>query len=383
MPVEGLPVEQKRLLLFLTRGMSLREWERLGLFERELALYRRLVDHGWEVGIVSYGGRDEQEYEQRLAGMSVFSNAAGLPLTVYERIIPWLHGRRLRHYSVLKTNQALGGEAARITARVLKKPLVARCGFLWSWNTEKDGNSRAARRARHLEGRLFRAARRIVLTTPAMAEIVANQWPEVARQIRIIPNYVETDRFCPRPATEEADGEGMFDTDLLFVGRLSAEKNLFALLDAIHPLNIRLKVIGGGPLEAELRDHPASREGRVLWMGRIPHEELPKHFRSCRGFVLPSLYEGHPKALIEAMSCGCPVIGTDVPGIREVLEHRRTGLLCPTDAEGLRAAIQTLLQDPPLSANLGSAARSTAVERFALARIVEQEIDVLTEAICQ
>src|SRR3546814_18364330 len=76
-----------------------------------------------------------------------------------------------------------------------------------------------------------------------------------------------------------------------------------------------------------------------------------------RIFVLPSSYEGHPKTLLEAMACGAAVIGTDVPGIREVIEDGRTGLLCAPTAAALRDAIERLLSDEPLRRRLGGHAR--------------------------
>ena len=63
-------------------------------------------------------------------------------------------------------------------------------------------------------------------------------------------------------------------------------------------------------------------------------------------FVLPSFYEGHPKALLEAMSCGAPVLGADSPGIRELIRHGNTGYLCGTDLRSIRVALEELLSSP-------------------------------------
>ena len=79
------------------------------------------------------------------------------------------------------------------------------------------------------------------------------------------------------------------------------------------------------------------------------------------------------------MSCGRPVIGTDVPGIRELIRHRETGFLCGTSPADIRAAIQAVLSDSDLRIRIGRQAREFVVEHFALERAVEMETALLDE----
>ena len=105
--------------------------------------------------------------------------------------------------------------------------------------------------------------------------------------------------------------------------------------------------------------------------------DLPAIMQDWDLFVLPSLYEGHPKALIEAMAAGLPVVGSNVIGIREIITDGENGLLAEPDADSLRAAIQRLIQDRALRQRLGRAAREHAVQHFSLDRIVELELEML------
>jgi glycosyltransferase involved in cell wall biosynthesis len=115
----------------------------------------------------------------------------------------------------------------------------------------------------------------------------------------------------------------------------------------------------------------------VTFLGVRPHAELPALLSRSAVFVLPSHYEGHPKALLEAMACGVPVVGTRVAGIRDLLRHRETGYLCGTSAAEIREALREVLGDAALSARMSAGARAYVCERLALTTVVAQELAVL------
>jgi glycosyltransferase involved in cell wall biosynthesis len=138
--------------------------------------------------------------------------------------------------------------------------------------------------------------------------------------------------------------------------------------------------VGEGSLRAEMAAL-AAREGvDVRFSGNVPHRGLPPIFAGADVFVLPSHFEGHPKALLEAMSCGLPTVGADSPGIREVLCDGETGLLCGTDAGSIRTAIRRVLGDRELAARLGTAARAYVVANDSLDLTLERELRVLSAA---
>ena len=97
-------------------------------------------------------------------------------------------------------------------------------------------------------------------------------------------------------------------------------------------------------------------------------------------FVLPSLYEGLPKSLIEAMTAGVPVVATKVHGSESLIRHLQTGWLCEdTSVASLREGLQTLLRDSSLRSQIGRSARKYAVEHFSIEKVVEREIGVYKE----
>ena len=218
-----------------------------------------------------------------------------------------------------------------------------------------------------MEASVFRSADRVVVTTPAMRQTIIERYKVEPDRIRIIPNYVETERFKPSPDNRQPNL-------LCFVGRLHEEKNISALLDAIRGLDVELHIIGGGSLQKQLIAKAQGVQAKVRFLGNVPNAELPEYLNRSSLFILPSHIEHHPKALLEAMSCGLPVIGTNVPGIREVIRHRDTGYLCNTPPEDIRAAIREVLGDPGLCIQMGTNARNFIVESCALKKVKEMEL---------
>jgi len=347
------------------------------MFEREVALYRRLQGRGVQVTFVTYGDASEFGYASRIPGIRILCNRWGIPRQLYERWLPWLHMPWLRRADIFKTNQTNGAEVALRAAQLWRKPLVARCGYMWSlFAARKEGaDSEAARYVRAQETKVFNAADRVVVTADDMKQYVMEQYGIADGQVRVVPNYVLTDLFRPEPEN------GYHPARLCFVGRLEPQKNLFALLESLRGLEIELEIIGTGPQRGALEAAAREKGVKAHFLGNRPHSELPQHFNKAAIVVLPSLYEGHPKSLLEAMACGRPVIGADSPGIREVIRHGETAWLCGTDPASIREAIRELLARPGLRNQLGQNARQFVVENFAIDRIVDLELSLLRELV--
>ena len=361
-----------KLALFFSRGVSLELWEQTGLLSREVALYQRLQSFGMETVFVTYGGKADQEIATQLPGITALTNRWRLPERVYAHAIPFLHRSELSDCHLFKTNQITGSEVALRSARFWNKPIVARCGYLLSTIMKNEGTEEEFQRVCELENELFTASACGMVTTPQIARTLQDRNPSGTAPLFIQPNYIDTNLFAP-------DFTAKKNIDLLYIGRLSREKNVAALLAAIRPLTCNLTVIGNGPLKSKLQQEFADLSSRVTWVESVPNAELPAWLKRAKMFVLPSFYEGHPKALLEAMACGLPVIGSDVSGIRELIAHNITGLLSETDETSLRHAITTLASQNSLRDNIGQAARRFVETSFPLEKLAEREYTILQQ----
>lgn len=120
------------------------------------------------------------------------------------------------------------------------------------------------------------------------------------------------------------------------------------------------------------------REGTVTALGW--RDDMAAVFASATIVCLPSYREGLPKALLEAAASARPIVTTDVPGCREIVQHGVNGLLVPArDAHALAAALHRLIADPVLRARLGSAGRALVEAEFTLPRIIAETLAVYAE----
>lgn len=360
-----------QLFLFMTEGMSLACWRDLGMLERELALYRRLAPQLAGVIIVSYGGREDSRIIREFSGIQVICNHWGLPLRFYRRLLPRLVAKSVRGPALFKSNQVRGAKLALQQARRCGVAFVARCGYLLAdFEARAHGQGSAPHRiAQQLEQQVFRAADHCVVTTEAMRSQLLD-YGCAADAISVIPNYVDTCAFAP------AGVFGGSGRRVVFIGRLEEQKNPLALIHAMEGQDVELDMVGEGSLRSAIEAEAEHCGVRVRFHGNLPHHRLPAIIRAGVLFVLPSLYEGHPKTLLEAMSCGAAVIGSRVPGIEEVIRHGETGWLCEPSAEGLGKAIATLIADEQLRNALGRAARDFVLAEDDLDQIVEQELSL-------
>lgn len=207
-------------------------------------------------------------------------------------------------------------------------------------------------------------ARAIVCVSQAVADSVHHRIPGSAKRTVVLRNGVS---IPTRRPFREGDPVGV-----LSVGSLRAQKNHALLLEAFARLTPRprapvLHLVGRGRLRADL-ERMASVLGlkdRVVFHGMIRHKDLDSVYASNAVFVLPSLGEGCPNALLEAMSYGLCCIATEVPGIRELLQHEVSGLIVPSnDPEAMARALEAVLGSESLRRRLGSAARDWVQENF-------------------
>lgn len=187
----------------------------------------------------------------------------------------------------------------------------------------------------------------------------------IDKEYAVIPTGVDERVFKPnqtqgrlyREELERRHPSMRSSTLLLYVGRISQEKNLELLAEAMEKMlarnpNIHLLIVGDGPKRAELHHvfHKRGLTKAVTWAGLMPREELPMAYSAADLFVFPSATETQGLVTIEAMLCGAPVVGVNEMGTGEIMEGDKGGLLAENDAEDFARKVLKLVEDPALRA---------------------------------
>jgi glycosyltransferase involved in cell wall biosynthesis len=189
---------------------------------------------------------------------------------------------------------------------------------------------------------MLRNADRVIVFSEDQAELVRKKYAVAQRRIHILPNGI-------RRGFERTDPRQTFGDKprLLFVGRLSQQKNISYLLQALEGVSDKFvtRIIGDGDLRGSL-EHQA-RElhlENIEFVGRKDGDDLWREYNEADVFVLPSEREGMPLVLIDAMAMRLPAIGTDVLGTRDMIQDGKNGRLVPLDQPQLfRDALERII----------------------------------------
>jgi glycosyltransferase involved in cell wall biosynthesis len=190
-------------------------------------------------------------------------------------------------------------------------------------------------------------------------------------KIVVIPNAAVTDATAtPAPRSELARADA--GPIVLTVARLDGQKGIAHLLDAVARIpNASFAIAGDGPNRAALETRAATLgvSDRVRFLGH--RRDVPALLAASDLFVLPSLYEGLPLSVLEAMASGVPVIATSIGGTDEVVRDGETGTLVPAaDSDALADAIARTLGDREHASRLALAARSLVAREYSVAAMV-------------
>ena len=233
--------------------------------------------------------------------------------------------------------------------------------------------------------RALRAVNRRVLARADVLAIVGSRQRALAEALGCPADRIESIPYGVQdcPSSQGPLGAPLPDRrfDVVFVGRLTDEKRPGLLIEALAALAragkpLRACIVGDGPLAEALREQ-VQREGlgaKVELAGAVPHERVMELMRASRCLVLVSQREGLPNVIREAMSCGLPVVATDVGSVSDVVHHEQTGLLLgadPSVAE-VAASIEAVLDRPDRSAGMASAARELIMKEYTLTGCVER-----------
>jgi glycosyltransferase involved in cell wall biosynthesis len=359
-------------------------------WSHRLALARAAQAQGWRVTIATrvqaHGARIEAEgfglvaLPWRRGGGTLGAELA--TLFILYRLM-----RRERphlvHLIALK-GIVYGGLPARLAGIGALVSTVAGLGYVF---TSTSRRARLLRPWLTLALRLAMGGRRSLVTVQNPDDgraLAAAGIVEATRMTLIRGSGVDPDRFAPSPEPAGLPVVAM-------ACRMVRDKGVGIVVEAARRLKVagyRFRVVLAGAIDPENRDAHTLDEiqgwvaaGLVEWDG--PVADVPALWAASHIAVYPSVYgEGIPKTLIEAASCGKPIVTTDMPGCRETVTDEVTGFLVPPhDVTAVADRLQRLIEDQDLRRRMGAAARAKALAEFTDDRIVQETLAVYRRAV--
>ncbi len=279
---------------------------------------------------------------------------------------------------------------------------------LRAWKAEQLGSGYAM--SSWMESTAIHDADAIVAVSQGARDDILRAYPDIdSDRIRVIYNGIDLDEY---QKTSETSALVDYGVDrgvpyVLFVGRITRQKGVTHLVDAINYLPPETQVVlcAGAPdtpqIAAEMRakvDEARKRHPRIVWIEKmVTKQEAIQLYSNCRVFCCPSVYEPFGIINLEAMACRAPVVASSTGGIKEVVVEGETGYLVPftgdpvtgfpTDpgefARDLASHIDVLLQDPEKCRRFGDAGRHRVEEIFSWKAIAQQTIALYKELLAE
>ena len=349
--------------IFLAIGESLSDLQSKGQLNR-------LIDHNVKYYLKSfqrvYIFTYNDENISLPVGCILVKNERKLHRYIYSFLIPFIHKKEIANCHVFRGLQITGGIPGVIVKLLYKKNFIVNFGYNYREFAKIEGKFTQQIFFPILSKFIQKFAYRIIITSKFLRKYVD------AKKSVLIPNGVDLGLFKPK----QKKGK-----NLIFVGRLVKQKNLMILLKALEGLNdFKLFIVGDGEEFNNLKKLSKKLKINPKFFGVVKYNKLPAIYNKAPVFVLPSIQEGNPKSLLEAMSCGCVPIGTDVIGINNIIKNKHNGLLVKPDSDSLRKAIISIFNKPMVLKQYSKNARKYIEENYDINKLLSKEVNLLKKA---
>jgi glycosyltransferase involved in cell wall biosynthesis len=231
----------------------------------------------------------------------------------------------------------------RLARRISCPAVVALGESSFEFVERIQGRSRVAELVRGFDG--------ILSVSQENSDIVVSRYGVDPSRVEIAPNAVDTDLFKPhhRAAMRKKHDLPEDAVILSFTGHFIERKGALRVVEAMNRVD--------GLYGVFLGEGGQQPEGpRVLHAGRVAHAEVPEWLSASDIFVLPTLSEGSPNAIVEAMACGLPIVSSDIASVRETVDESSAILVDPMNVDAITAALEGLSRDVSLRRRLGESA---------------------------
>lgn len=363
------------IIVIFTYGISLKDWHKSGLYNREMYYYQNLEKiYGISFTFITFGDYEDYKYFQG------FENSKILPVyTIIKKsknkIINFLKSiyfaqivsNQLIESDLIKTNQLSGSWIGIIIKRKLKKPLVIRTGYNIYEFKVKDKKPYVVAFFYKVLTKLSLRYSDLYIVTSLKDKNFIEKFNKRNSNVEIVSNWV--------PKLHKNKFEDRYDKKILSVGRLEHQKNYITLLENMKEADFELDIVGVGSEENYLKKFALKNNLKVNFLGKKDFNDLSLLYSKYKVFVSTSLFEGNPKTILEAMSSGCCVVVSNIASHAELVEESKNGFLID-DYSNMNSKIQNILDNKNLFINISNENYKKIKNNYLVANIAEKEIEM-------
>jgi len=365
------------VILVFTYGISIKEWDDLGILSREVEIYKKMnKEHNVRFTFLTFGDHEDENYSHLINDLTIipiykYINKSKTSLFNFFKTL--LGVKKLINLiekpTIIKTNQLNGSWVAMMLKLYTKSPLYIRTGYNLFEFSVKDKKSMLKKTFYYLLTQISLLYSNYYSVTSNADKLYLEKY-FFTKNISVIPNWIADLKLN--------EFKNRYENKILSVGRLEPQKNFFSLIKGLSNSNIEIDIVGEGSEKKTLRKYADSLNVKLNLLGRLDYTELNQLYLNYRIFILPSGFEGNPKVVLEAISRGTLIIAKKNKNIAEVITNGVNGVLYENENE-IIDKITYFLKNESEWCNLVNKAYDLIVENNSIEKIVESELNIFNQ----
>ena len=321
-------IRMKTVSFIFTYDYSLKTWFESGTLHRELEIFKNIAKNKeYNFKFFSYGNSEDLKLINNSESIEIFPIYENIRYRnnkiirfIYSFIIPFKISKIVRDSDLIYQNQLNGAWVSILLKIITKKPLIVRTGYdTYLFSIKENKKVWIVQFYKLLTYLALKFSDLYTVTSTSDKEFLDSKFDNP--NIKITRNWTNPRECVPFSSRKK--------NKVLCVGRLVNQKNYEYLFNEFKALekNIEIDIVGEGPLKSKLVDLANKNKLKINFLGNINHDQLLKSYQDYQFYIFPSLYEGNPKTLLEAMGSGCIVLASNIANNLEIISDKNTGFI--------------------------------------------------------
>ena len=375
---ERVAANDFNVMLLMTLGGSLQAWHDAGLSARELRYYGLIAKKVKEVSILTYGFTDN-ELKDSWHPMRILHRLGSIQhYYKYAVVAPFYHWRAFRHAEIVKSNQSMGSLVA-LVGKIIRPSLkmVVRCGWVRTKDTiisEQKKSGLSLKISLFSEWLAFNSANAVITVTESDAQYIVDHYRVKRSKITVVPNGVDEELLFYRQLPVDFSST----IKILLVGRLVEMKNFDRVIKAASAIDrpIEISIAGDGPLRDHLQNVALQNNVKVTFLGSIANDDMVHVYHNHDLLLLTEAWgSGMPKVLLEAMSCGIPIMASRTRSAQQIMRDGENAFCCDAALEDQVRVLKKVLSQPlNILERVRRQARDDVEHYYSMKHCVEKEL---------